>query len=101
MKKICRNLSICVGVVAILVLAVSIGLIIDKAKASKIVYAKTIRFNTTVGSFEMLIDNELVLDVGMVEISPRDCSFKPVFSIKKSTEDEEIAVSSTIIQKLC
>ena len=92
MKKICRNLSICLGVVAILIFAISVGIVISKAKANKIVYAKTIKFCTTVGSFEMLLDNELVLDVGMVKISPAECSFKPVFSIKKSTEDEEISL---------
>jgi hypothetical protein len=92
MKKICRNLSVCLGVVAILILAISVILIINKEKSSKIVYAQTIRFCTSIGSFEMLIDNELILDETLVEITPSDCSFKPVFSIKKSTEDDEISI---------
>ena len=92
MKKICRNLSVCLGVVAILILAISVILVFNKEKSSKIVYAQTIKFCTNIGSFEMLIDNELILGEELVEITPSDCSFKPVFSIKKSTEDDEISI---------
>lgn len=92
MKKICRNLSIGLGVITIVILAVSISLIARRSKGSRIIYAETIRFSSTIGSFEMLIDNELIVDAGLVQITPSNCSFQPMFTIKKSTEDSEIAI---------
>lgn len=92
MKRICRILSIGLGVLLIVILAVSISIIIKKSDKNKIIYAETIKFSTQIGSFEMLIDNELVLDVGSVKITPSNCSFQPTFTIKKSTEDDEITI---------
>ncbi len=92
MKKICRNVSIGLGVVAMIILAVSIAIIVDRSDSDKIEYAQTIKFASMIGSFEMLIDNELVIDMDLVQITPSTCSFKPTFTLKKSTEDVETAI---------
>ena len=88
MKRKCRNLSIAVVSVLFVVVFVCMVAIFNKPKGA-IIYADTINFTTTIGSFEMFIGNELVLNESLVQINPSNCSVKPKFTIRKSGEDEE------------
>ena len=58
------------------------------------VYAESINFTTKVGSFNVIIDNVLILNDNIVEITPTNCAFKPIFTIKLNGADDETLINS-------
>lgn len=91
MKVKCRILSMCVVVVLAIALISGIFITINKNK-DKDIYAKSLKFSGLIGGVEIYIENELIIDDNLVTVSPANCSFKPEFSIKKSGDDESVAV---------
>jgi len=92
MKRICRNLSIALGVVLGAILVVILFRVFNKSN-NKTVYAESINFTTKVGSFNVIIDNALILNDNIVEITPTNCAFKPIFTIKLDGSDEETLIN--------
>ena len=90
MKKKCRILSVCVVVACVVISAIAVVKALNKDE-KYVVYAESVSFTTSVGGFEMCIDNQLLIDESIITISPSDCSFKPEFVIKcSSAEDKNI-----------
>jgi len=94
MSMKCRILSIVVIVVGALVACVGIGIVVNKNNNKK-VYATSVHFVGDIGGAEVYIENQIVINKQLVEIKPSNCSFSPVFTIKKqSTGVEEVVKQS-------
>ena len=93
MKIKCRILSVFVvaicGIVAIICLTV-----IKNKKDKEPVYAESINFVGIVGGVELYIYNELVIDENLVKVAPKNCTFKPEFQIKHSSDEEYVSINT-------
>lgn len=93
MSKKCRILSICVSSVVLVILIVACAIIVNKNK-NKYIYARYVQFSTQAGQIELHIDSELLIHNDMVKITPSNCTYVPIFKIKKMGEDEEKVITS-------
>ncbi len=93
MKIKCRILSVFVVAICLVVIIASI-IVIKNKKDDKQVYAESINFVGLAGGAELYIDNDLLIDEGLIIISPSNCTVKPEFAIKKSGEDEYTSIDT-------
>lgn len=95
MNKLCRNLSIWI-VAVLFVIGIICGIKIFAKQKEASIYATDISFSTTVGSFEMLVDNMLIIGDDAITITPSNCSFKPRLMLQKENAEDSIIVNNKI-----
>jgi hypothetical protein len=87
----CRILSIIVSVVFIIGSIICCTVIFNK-KNDTVIYATNISFNGLIGGIDLYIDNDLIVNENMINIEPKDCNIKPIFTINKYGDDEEFEI---------
>ena len=95
MKFKTKILSITLIMVTTLVCVACYFCAINRDRATQPIYAESIHFTDGAGGFELLMDNELILDDSLLTISPSNCSFAPEYSISKYGDKSSTNIEHT------
>jgi len=78
----CRILSVFIVIISAVVISIS-TIVINHKQDNETIYAESINFVGNISAADIYINNALVIDNGLINVEPNNCTLKPELEIKK------------------